>query len=696
MTKEEVKALIKAKIEGQGTAIDASSVLPAILNGIMDLIDEGGGGGTSDAVQYIPQELTEAQQMQARKNQGLYYTEGTPAGVITWDGNTEEKEKVDLDFYSLYKIADAPADLPGDKIIKVLNASNEEFTFGTQSMNPTSGYLVGGECTLGSEHGAFFIANNPHLEYPTPFEGLIGIYVSDNVRTIEYDAYGETIHQIPSEYLEDAVLYSPQTLTESEQMRARKNLDLYNTMTEVVTDDFAGQVYRIEVDPSTGRPFFGWAGEYAAPGYSYGFASAGISIPSGYSTVSKNGFTINGKEPVVSSGENWQMMVDPDNNEAILVETTAENVIVNTRFGSIVFEYPGLYASAVLEIYNESDYYGCTLNSLVNSFSENRTITTDVVSQIPYKYIPTQSVGSSADNQHFPTAKNVYDYVRNNSGTGAVRYDVSQSLSSVNQMRARKNQGLYYKETESASRTYAWRTYDGNPASGYGSVTVGDFIYVNLTGGGFPGSNFTSFGLTFGNDVVVGTDVVRRQIHNASGSMGYFYANEANSPALVIEAYEGCQYEGQSFSDGVWVLSYDAYDNYATVNVLYINGKPYTAYNKVGADLIESLNININYDGDNDVWTSNLTYPQIHKALKKNMPVLASMTKSGLTQYTENITDLCDSANDGPFGKLCIVFENGVDNWNTPQYYKKTIVWISEEDGVAVKEVKLALYAGNE
>lgn len=32
----------------------------------------GSGGGTSDAVQYIPQELTEEQQMQARKNLGLY------------------------------------------------------------------------------------------------------------------------------------------------------------------------------------------------------------------------------------------------------------------------------------------------------------------------------------------------------------------------------------------------------------------------------------------------------------------------------------------------------------------------------------------------------------------------------------------------------------------------------------------------
>jgi hypothetical protein len=87
MTKEELKALIKAKIEGQGTNVDAGSVLPAILNGILDLID--GGGGASDAVKYTEQTLTEVQQMQARKNQGLYYTETTPEQfVVEWDGNT--------------------------------------------------------------------------------------------------------------------------------------------------------------------------------------------------------------------------------------------------------------------------------------------------------------------------------------------------------------------------------------------------------------------------------------------------------------------------------------------------------------------------------------------------------------------------------------------------------------------------------
>ena len=38
MTKDEIKALIASKIAGQGTNIDAASVLPAILDGIIDLI----------------------------------------------------------------------------------------------------------------------------------------------------------------------------------------------------------------------------------------------------------------------------------------------------------------------------------------------------------------------------------------------------------------------------------------------------------------------------------------------------------------------------------------------------------------------------------------------------------------------------------------------------------------------------------
>lgn len=50
MTPEEIKALIKAKIEGQGTAIDAASVLPSILNEIIDLASQSGESSIPELV----------------------------------------------------------------------------------------------------------------------------------------------------------------------------------------------------------------------------------------------------------------------------------------------------------------------------------------------------------------------------------------------------------------------------------------------------------------------------------------------------------------------------------------------------------------------------------------------------------------------------------------------------------------------
>jgi hypothetical protein len=51
---------------------------------------EGGGGSAEGAVSYEPQELTDEQKTQARKNQGLYYTEIVPEQlVVEWNGNTD-------------------------------------------------------------------------------------------------------------------------------------------------------------------------------------------------------------------------------------------------------------------------------------------------------------------------------------------------------------------------------------------------------------------------------------------------------------------------------------------------------------------------------------------------------------------------------------------------------------------------------
>ena len=47
MTKEEIKALVASKIEGQGTNLDAASVLPTILNWIID--NMGGDNPLADS-----------------------------------------------------------------------------------------------------------------------------------------------------------------------------------------------------------------------------------------------------------------------------------------------------------------------------------------------------------------------------------------------------------------------------------------------------------------------------------------------------------------------------------------------------------------------------------------------------------------------------------------------------------------------
>lgn len=50
--------------------------------GLIKAVGGAGGGGTSDAVQYIPQELTTEQQMQARKNLGVYWKGETEIATI--------------------------------------------------------------------------------------------------------------------------------------------------------------------------------------------------------------------------------------------------------------------------------------------------------------------------------------------------------------------------------------------------------------------------------------------------------------------------------------------------------------------------------------------------------------------------------------------------------------------------------------
>lgn len=183
----------------------------------------GGGGDATDAIKYTEQTLTDAEQMQARKNQGLYYSEGTPAGVITWDGNTEGKESFNIESFqtlTLYKIADSPVYIPTDKIISALDANGEIIDMvwgegsGVSGDELVSGKAVSGFAFDGNTTYAILILDSPQTTEPSPFDGLTGVYVTENVRTINYDAYEGEVHQIPAKYIPSTGLeYYEATIT---------------------------------------------------------------------------------------------------------------------------------------------------------------------------------------------------------------------------------------------------------------------------------------------------------------------------------------------------------------------------------------------------------------------------------------------------------------------------------------------------
>lgn len=71
---------------------DGSLSLNVHDNGEWKEIAGGGGGSAAGAVSYNEQELTEEQQMQARKNQDLYYSELIPGQTISWDGTITDRD----------------------------------------------------------------------------------------------------------------------------------------------------------------------------------------------------------------------------------------------------------------------------------------------------------------------------------------------------------------------------------------------------------------------------------------------------------------------------------------------------------------------------------------------------------------------------------------------------------------------------
>lgn len=251
----------------------------------------GGGGGTSDAVQYIPQELTEPQQMQARKNQGLYYSEGTPAGTITWDGNTEGKENLDLGGIFAYKVANTPKDIPQDAFIGFTTTEQLETTPFAQIVDYGQTPGAEGKMLMGaiSGGGVVIVAD----QFSMPAEGTTieadGIYFTLNVRSFSYDAYDGEIHQIPAKYIPSTGLeyYEIEATTLNPQQLDSVELTGYNYQ-DIVDALEAGKILVLTLrydyggeNPVYGKYIGGQPSRMYNPDSDYGMAC--VRFPAAYS-----------------------------------------------------------------------------------------------------------------------------------------------------------------------------------------------------------------------------------------------------------------------------------------------------------------------------------------------------------------------------------------------------------------------------
>ena len=167
-----------------------------------------------EVISYLPQELTEEQQMQARMNQGLYSTKDTLL------------ETLDLTFSNGQANANLSANLSGIDTIKVI--IGDIAMYGTVQYHGHPVYDYTFKCQLGTLHleygfGKWKYWREGQEDFNTTV--TVSVYSSEN-KQVEEKYIPNTIARI-SDIPQNIVQYSEQTLSEEEQMQARANLGLY-------------------------------------------------------------------------------------------------------------------------------------------------------------------------------------------------------------------------------------------------------------------------------------------------------------------------------------------------------------------------------------------------------------------------------------------------------------------------------------
>ena len=385
----------------------------------------GDGGISGSAVSYESQDLTEAQQMQARANQGLYYEDGTPAGTITWNGDTTGLEKYTVPGSEVYKVADVPKDIPIDAFLSYTDSSSateQQFTqvadYG--AMLAQYGFDVEGICILGlNSDSAVIVADNFSASDGETVSSIDGICFTSNIRSFTYDAYGGSVHPIDKKYLSElkAVEYVEQSLTEAQYMQARKNQDLYYE--ESSTTSASGS-YNVLGEPTQYMT-------YSPNSYFVGYSNFVDCLYAGYYGIGSN-------EPIGVSGmvvDSVQLKVSNQYHDAEVVTQTSDYILVRyaysqyqSYYGVIVWaESANVSISGMGTLTvpygtwlscncgEDSSYFGVSYYTQEIKIEYHTTSVT--TNQVPAKYIPTQSINASSDNSHFATTKAVYDIVGN-------------------------------------------------------------------------------------------------------------------------------------------------------------------------------------------------------------------------------------------------------------------------------------------
>lgn len=186
MDKNQIQALIDAKIKGQGTNIDAGSVLPPILEGILELAGNAAGPDNTD--------MSERDKMKTRANLGLYGIAETKQSVsLDWDGDTTGLEPVGQFYPIATDFADSVASITDENdvtlSVKPENIINGEdcFLIIDDNGNPLA--------VISQKDGAEINVSGNVLTFDT------GVYVVDTVRNIEYEKVTFSTILVPAEYL---------------------------------------------------------------------------------------------------------------------------------------------------------------------------------------------------------------------------------------------------------------------------------------------------------------------------------------------------------------------------------------------------------------------------------------------------------------------------------------------------------------